>query len=1401
MLVRTFTLLIILVSLRLPLGAQVSDVINAPFAVTNVQVWQEDGSFELQHLVVLSKENVKFISNNESLDDYAHLTQIEGKSWFLYPGMVNASYSSGRGHVPINSFAATQSDPVQGPITGMELGNQNAYLAHTRIADYADWKNTDQAAWRKLGFSSAYLAPNKGILQGKAAHISLDDNDLARAIINPEGLEFISLRSGTGGYPATPMSALAVLRQIFLLQFDEASYPAIELPSTVVVRANSAREIENVLDLQRDYDAQDRTWVIYGGRDAYLHSDRLLEQRVAVLYQMSFDETPQSDADLEIDDAQRKYWQKPASQRAEELRLHNKQVTAFLSLRNSGVWCGLLPPADADEFTERCQQLINAGMTADEVRQALSSDVLDIIQSYSTLSDYMLCEKPFSDGLQIAAWMFSNGVAFRYKTDSQDESNESDFDNSAFDGSWVLNSSTPMGEREFGIEVDSSKMKVATYEVESPDDKLDCDNVSFKSSKLKFDFLVPEMDMTISISVSVKGDSLTGTMKTPFGDIAVTGSKSYTDFAGETTEIDLADILGIDSADTELQLGHPQYPTDSDDFRRPHSQWALNGDTTLFLRGATLYRMDGSAPAISNLLIVDGKISAIGNNVVPPTHAAMIDARGWHIMPGIIDAHSHLALDSINEGKVAISAECRIADMIHPQQVGIWRAAAGGTTVVQSLHGSANPIGGQAATWQLDYWAPSINDLLIENAAQNIKFALGENVKQSNWASAWGKRFPNTRVGVDAVFRRAFIAAQDYQIQRKLASQGRWPNFVKDVRLEVLADILDNKIHIQCHSYRADELLMFLKVCADFGIKRPTFQHVLEGYKVANEIAAAGAMASTFSDWWAYKYEVKDAIPWNVEILHKAGVTVSINSDSDEMIRRLNTEAAKAMLYGGLSYDEAMATCTINSAKQLRLEDRLGSLEVGKDATLSIFDAHPLSNYARCVLTLSEAKVLYEQPQEIDSRWSEYTQQVIDFAATKSDDNQSLVPSSSQIDAALLAQFTKIGQGKFYYIQNAMIHPISEPHFKGGVLVENGIIKKIYRGRSVPPLRPNLEIIDADGHDLYPGFINTLDSTGLIEIQSLRATDDTVEIGDDQADLNVEVAIHADSKHHDITRMTGVSYVLAQPGNGRIRGTGALIQLAGVTTDDMVIKRHGLFINFPRTPRFDQEDGPTQSDSIEELDQWVELCKEYSTQEMHPQRDTKLEALIPFFVNKQQVFLKADSAATIMAAREWVAKHELNAVYVSAKEAYQVAGFLAQDKAKIITGPVHSLPGRSKHAAFDFPYRAASLLSSAGCKVALYTNDVEVTRNLPFQAATAQAWSVDNNFSALRQITLGAAEILDLDQYLGSIEEGKVASFMICDGDPLESGVPIEHLFIGGSEVDLVSHQSQLRQRYLKHLR
>ena len=821
--------------------------------------------------------------------------------------------------------------------------------------------------------------------------------------------------------------------------------------------------------------------------------------------------------------------------------------------------------------------------------------------------------------------------------------------------------------------------------------------------------------------------------------------------------------------------------------------------------------MDGSEPEVGDLLIEDGRITAVGGELAAPPGVPVVDAAGLHLMPGILDPHSHLALDSINEGSMAITAECRIADMIHPHAVGIYRAAAGGTVLVQSLHGSANPIGGQAAVWELRYPERRIADLLYPGAMQGIKFALGENVKQSNFAGAAGKRFPNSRLGVEAVFRRAFTEAQDYVERRRRFEAGLEPGFRRDVRLEVLADVIQNRIHVQCHSYRADELLMFLRVARDFGIQRPTFQHVLEGYKVAPELAAYGAMASTFSDWWAYKYEVVDAIPWNVMIMTRAGVVVSVNSDSDEMIRRLNTEAAKGMLYGGLSWQEAMATCTLNPAIQLRLEDRLGSLEVGKDGTVSVFDAPPLSSRARCVWSLARGRVLFQRPPGLDDEWRSYAAAVRDFAdqlaaaEAAEDGAEAATTPPFPVPASDLADWTRPGRGRAYVVTDAIVHTMVDEPFRGGIAVRDGIVQAVFReGEPVPELE-GAEVVDAEGRHLYPGFIDAGDVTGLFEIGAVRSARDDAEIGDWQPDLIAATAIHADSAHVRVTRMTGVAYVLVTPKRGVLRGRASLIQLEGVTSEDLVVVPEvGQLLAFPRA-HVDEDEGPQEPEGLADLEDWVRRAEEYDERVARHEaagipftdRDPRLEALRPYVRGERPWIVVADDDATLMAARDWAHEHDYPVLWMGAREGWKVAGHLGADRARVVVGPVHSLPSDS-FAPFDAPFRNAWVLKEAGCEVALRTDDPEVTRNLPFQAGTAAAWGLGAD-GALHALTLGAARVLGVDRYVGSLEPGKVATFFLADGDPMDFA-PVERMWIGGREIELTSKQTELRDRYLRRL-
>ena len=351
-----------------------------------------------------------------------------------------------------------------------------------------------------------------------------------------------------------------------------------------------------------------------------------------------------------------------------------------------------------------------------------------------------------------------------------------------------------------------------------------------------------------------------------------------------------------------------------------------------------------------------------------PDDAVVIDATGKHITPGIIDCHSHIASDSgINEGTQAVTAEVRLVDYIDPDDISIYRQLAGGTTMANTLHGSANPIGGQNAVVKFR-WGVGPDQLLMKEAPQGVKFALGENVKQSNWGGEANSRYPQTRMGVPELVADEFRAAQDYQrAQADFKKNGGLP-VRRDLELDAVVEILNGTRLIHCHSYRQDEILALLRVLENFHVKIASLQHILEGYKVAKEMAAHGATASTFSDWWAYKFEVYDAIPYNGAILHNAGVVVSFNSDDAELGRRLNKEAAKATKYGGVPPGEALKFVTINPAKQLHIDEFTGSLEPGKEADLAVWSGPPMSNKTRCLQTWVDGRKYFDVEEDARMR-------------------------------------------------------------------------------------------------------------------------------------------------------------------------------------------------------------------------------------------------------------------------------------------------------------------------------------------------------------------------------------------------------------------------------------------------
>lgn len=409
---------------------------------------------------------------------------------------------------------------------------------------------------------------------------------------------------------------------------------------------------------------------------------------------------------------------------------------------------------------------------------------------------------------------------------------------------------------------------------------------------------------------------------------------------------------------------------------------ALSAQNTVVIQNGIIHTVT-KGTIHGSVLIVDGKITEVSEKVMAPAGAKIVDATGKHVIPGIIDCHTHIAVDAINEGSVSVSSMVGVDDVVNNERIDIYRALAGGVTTANVLHGSANAIGGRNAVIKMR-WGKDADGLFFKEAKPGLKMALGENPKRQGMqmtglqgqGAPQNLRYPGTRMGVEDVIREAFTNAREYQKAWKdyeaKKSKGELalpPR--RDLQLDTLVEVLEGKRLVHAHCYRADEILMLLRVSQDFGFKIATLQHVLEGYKVAKEIAAAGVGASTFSDWWSYKVEAYDAIPYNAAVLMKKGVLVSLNSDDAggaELMRRLNTEAGKVMKYGGVTEDEALAMITINPAKQLGIDQYVGSIEAGKQADIVIYDKDPLSIYSKVEKVFIDGQQYFDRDGDMSAR-------------------------------------------------------------------------------------------------------------------------------------------------------------------------------------------------------------------------------------------------------------------------------------------------------------------------------------------------------------------------------------------------------------------------------------------------
>ncbi|REK06754.1 MAG: hypothetical protein DWQ37_22170 [Planctomycetota bacterium] len=919
----------------------------------------------------------------------------------LYPGLIDA-------YDELSSEASRSALPDD---AGARYWNDNVTPQARADRVYASDASTNEKL-RGQGITARLLAPSAGIVKGTSALVSTADDDPQQAILKDQVALHLQLTTRrSGGYPNSPMGAVALVRQAFYDagwygQAWEAFESDAALPrpersdALAALRAYLGRKPPVVVDaadelyfLRADRlgDEFDLNVIVRGSGNEYRRLDAIKATGRPVIVPVDFPKPPNvatPEAAMNVSLERLMHWdlapENPARLDAAGVKIALtsdglKDAGAFLAGVRKAVERGLSPEAALRALTVTPAELFGVGDRLGTLEVGKAANVV--------VADGPLFAKKTR---VLETWV--DGT--RYEIEDAPPAD--------LRGKWNVEVTRPDGEEETLVitlsgRPDKLSGKIARGEEStkliSPQFDALQFAASFKGEPLDYDGIV-RLSGTVSAPAvdAEQADppelSWLGTLVWADGQrTACTARRTSTDTKDdedekeddddEKDEPDDQDEADSDDDDQDDEEDDDRDEKTSDEPKRAIAEvnYPLGafGRTappqrpqSVLFRGATIWTSGPQGRLEkADLLVESGKIKALGEKLAAPEGALVVDAGGKHISPGIIDCHSHIATDGgVNESAQTITAEVRIGDFIDPNDINIYRQLAGGVTSSNILHGSANTVGGQNQVLKFR-WGAGPEEMKFAQAPPGIKFALGENVKQSNWGSRNTDRYPQTRMGVEQLVRDAFEAALQYR--------RRWDAYNRtkvglpprvDLELEALAEVVEGKRLIHCHSYRQDEILALMRTCEAFDVQIGTFQHVLEGYKVADVIAKHGAGGSSFSDWWAYKFEVYDAIPYNGALLHNAGVVTSFNSDNAELARRLNLEAAKAVKYGGVPEEEALKFVTLNPAKQLGIDKYVGSLEAGKDADLVVWSASPLSTLSRCEQTWVDGQCYFDVEED-----------------------------------------------------------------------------------------------------------------------------------------------------------------------------------------------------------------------------------------------------------------------------------------------------------------------------------------------------------------------------------------------------------------------------------------------------
>lgn len=926
-------------------------------ALTNAKLIVSPTEIMESGAIVIRDGLIESVGSDIEIPADARVWDLEGK--IVYPGFIDAYSHFGmpaglKPKKPRNPYA--DGPPPKPAPTPKQPGPSywNPLVTPERDAStYFSASPKDAESMHSMGFTTVAVYPSRGIFRGQGLLVSLNGKPLNEATIDSKIAQHVAFEiaqrdreTSTSPYPTSLMGSIALIRQVLYdadwqakVEADYRQNPnSLERPVANAALSNLAPLIEenqlglfvadDELDFQRIAKIADEfslRFAILGNGYEYRRANILKEIGSTIVTPLAFPKAPRADEygpALDISLERLQHWDFAPSNPA---FLADKDIPFCLTSYG-------LPNPDKT-FWERMRKAIQRGLSESD---ALHSITVAPARLYGAEKRLGTIERG-----KIANLVVASDNLFQEKS-AQIEGLWIDGDYTerkparmeSLEGEWAFSWGTVEGFESAKIVKNNGKLALQSGEEKIPLTQTERE-IRFNLSQTALGL---ELEGTARLQAYIDPDGISG-----LGHLA-DGSR-FTWNATRTSEIDTESEKSADEEEEDESpppLVFEQYPAGAFGVRE------TSHPDIILLKNATVWTssLDGILES-SDLLIRRGKIEKIGSGLNAPRGATVIDCSGKHITAGLIDCHSHTAMSrGVNESGSAITVEVRVADIVNPVDINLYRQLAGGLTSANLLHGSANPMGGQNQVIKLR-WGEDAEGMIFETARPGVKFALGENVKQSNWGDSYTVRYPQTRMGVEQFMESNFQAAADYERDWEAFRRGNSkirPR--KNLRIEAALEILKGDRDVHIHSYRQDEILMFARLAQRLNLNVAAFQHILEGYKVADAMAEINAGGSSFSDWWAYKFEVYDAIPYNGAIMHRAGVLTSFNSDNAELATRMNTEAAKAVKYGGLSEEEALNFVTLNPAIQLGIDDRVGSLETGKDGDFVIWSDHPLSTFA-----------------------------------------------------------------------------------------------------------------------------------------------------------------------------------------------------------------------------------------------------------------------------------------------------------------------------------------------------------------------------------------------------------------------------------------------------------------------